>query len=222
MHVDVSRGRPRVDAAGGRDRVRQRHRGAKRERTVRRHSHRGGNRQLCGFNAGRRSRTCARGAYRGGSGAVSRNPTRRRLRRQSRRPEFAHEPAGGLARIDEVSRRLRQVARTGSQLRGVAIPSSDADGDSARESIPGYDDHPQSLGGPLGIGPYEGRRAEIFGEWKKNITDLARCPNVVAKLGGINMPINGFGWHRRPAPPTSDELVSATRDYYLHTIDQFG
>jgi len=78
------------------------------------------------------------------------------------------------------------------------------------------------FGGPLGIGPYEGRRAEIFDEWKKSIAELARCPNVVAKLGGINMPVNGFGWHRRPSPPTSDELVSATREYYLHTIDQFG
>ena len=44
----------------------------------------------------------------------------------------------------------------------------------------------------------------------------------MAKLGGINMPVNGFGWHRRPSPPTSDELASATRDYYLHTIDKFG
>jgi len=78
------------------------------------------------------------------------------------------------------------------------------------------------LGGPLGIGPYEGRRAEIFREWKKGIAELARCPNVVVKLGGINMTMNGFGWHRRPSPPSSDELVAATRDYYLHTIDQFG
>jgi len=78
------------------------------------------------------------------------------------------------------------------------------------------------FGGPLGIGPYEGKRAEIFAEWKKNSADLARCPNVVAKLGGINMPVNGFGWHRRPTSPTSDELVSATRDYYLHAIDKFG
>jgi predicted TIM-barrel fold metal-dependent hydrolase len=78
------------------------------------------------------------------------------------------------------------------------------------------------FGGPLGIGPYEGRRAEIFEEWKRNIAELAKCPNVVAKLGGINMPVNGFGWHRRPSPPTSDELVAATRDYYLHTIDKFG
>jgi L-fuconolactonase len=78
------------------------------------------------------------------------------------------------------------------------------------------------FGGPLGIGPYEGKRTEIFGEWKKNIAELAKCSNVVAKLGGINMPVNGFGWHRRPLPPTSDELVSATRDYYLHTIEHFG
>jgi predicted TIM-barrel fold metal-dependent hydrolase len=78
------------------------------------------------------------------------------------------------------------------------------------------------FGGPLGIGPYEGKRAEILEHWKNNITELARCPNVVAKLGGINMPVNGFGWHHRPSPPTSDELVAATSDYYLHTIDKFG
>jgi L-fuconolactonase len=78
------------------------------------------------------------------------------------------------------------------------------------------------FGGPLGIGPYEGRREEIFRQWKNDIAELARCPNVFAKLGGINMAINGFGWHRRPMPPTSDELVAATRDYYLHAIDRFG
>ncbi|HUY28562.1 MAG TPA: amidohydrolase family protein [Candidatus Binataceae bacterium] len=78
------------------------------------------------------------------------------------------------------------------------------------------------FGGPLGIGPYEGRRAEIFAQWKKDLAELARCPNVVAKLGGINMPVNGFDWHKRPAPPSSDDLVAATRDYYLHAIDRFG
>jgi L-fuconolactonase len=78
------------------------------------------------------------------------------------------------------------------------------------------------FGGPLGIGPYAGKRAEIFARWKADIAELARCPNVVAKLGGINMSVNGFGWHRRERPPTSAELVDATRDYYLHAIDCFG
>jgi L-fuconolactonase len=78
------------------------------------------------------------------------------------------------------------------------------------------------FGGPLGLGPYEGRRREVFDQWKRDIAELARCPNVVVKLGGINMPVNGFAWHKRSSPPTSDELVAATRHYYLHTIDRFG
>jgi len=78
------------------------------------------------------------------------------------------------------------------------------------------------FGGPLGIGPYKDRREEIFRQWKADLTELAQCPNVVVKLGGINMPVNGFNWHRRPMPPNSDELVAATRDYYLHAIDRFG
>jgi L-fuconolactonase len=78
------------------------------------------------------------------------------------------------------------------------------------------------FGGPLGIGPYEGRREEIFKYWKGAIRELAQCPNVVAKLGGLVMPINGFGFHHRQRPATSTELVQATRDWYLHAIDCFG
>ncbi|MGE0664963.1 MAG: amidohydrolase [Sphingomonadales bacterium] len=85
--------------------------------------------------------------------------------------------------------------------------------------IPVILDH---FGGPLGIGPYEGRRDEIFARWKKDVAELAACPNVTAKLGGINMAINGFGWHKRETPPTSAELTQATRDWYLHMIDLFG
>jgi len=78
------------------------------------------------------------------------------------------------------------------------------------------------FGGPLGIGPYEGKRDEIFAQWRQDVAELATCPNVVAKLGGMAMPVNGWGWHKRAAPASSDELVKAHRDYYLHTIDCFG
>ncbi len=78
------------------------------------------------------------------------------------------------------------------------------------------------FGGPLGIGPYAGRRDEVFNDWRAAVDELARCPNVVAKLGGLNMTINGWGWAKREKPPTSEELTDATRHYYLHTIDRFG
>ncbi len=78
------------------------------------------------------------------------------------------------------------------------------------------------LGGLLGIGPYSGKRREIFNYWKKAISNLADCPNVFAKLGGLVMPINGFGFHKNKFPPTSQELAETTRNYYLFMIDTFG
>lgn len=78
------------------------------------------------------------------------------------------------------------------------------------------------FGGPLGIGPYEGRRDEIYARWRDDVAELARCPNVTAKLGGLLMPINGFEFHKRATPATSDEIVAATGRYYRHVIDCFG
>ena len=78
------------------------------------------------------------------------------------------------------------------------------------------------FGGPLGVGPYRGRGDEVFDEWRRVVGPLAQCPNVVAKLGGINMEVNGFAWHERERPPGSEELLDATRRYYEHTIELFG
>ncbi|HXW27562.1 MAG TPA: amidohydrolase family protein, partial [Xanthobacteraceae bacterium] len=49
-----------------------------------------------------------------------------------------------------------------------------------------------------------------------------KCQNVYAKLGGLNMDVNGYGWQHRPKPPTSAELAAATRRYFAHTIERFG
>ena len=78
------------------------------------------------------------------------------------------------------------------------------------------------FGTPLGVGPYQGKREEIFDQWKKDIAVIVRSQNVVAKIGGLAMPDNGFGWHSRATPATSDELVEAQKRYYLHTIECFG
>ena len=78
------------------------------------------------------------------------------------------------------------------------------------------------FGGPIGVGPYAGKADEIFATWKKDVTELAQLPNVVAKLGGINMDVNGFDWHLNPRPPSSEELMQATRRYYETTIELFG
>ena len=78
------------------------------------------------------------------------------------------------------------------------------------------------FGTPLGVGAYAGRKDEIFERWKKDIAEIAGCPNVHAKLGGMAMPDNGFGWDKNNNPPSSDEFAEAQRPYYLHTIECFG
>lgn len=78
------------------------------------------------------------------------------------------------------------------------------------------------IGTPVGIGPYAGRRQEIFELWRTGIKALAAHANVIVKLGGLIMPINGFGWEERHPPVGSEELAATTRDWYLTAIDAFG
>ena len=78
------------------------------------------------------------------------------------------------------------------------------------------------IGGPLGIGPYAGKHEEVFQSWKNDIAALAARPNVVIKLGGLGMPLCGFGWHERTIPPSSAELAETMAPYYHWCIEQFG
>ncbi len=78
------------------------------------------------------------------------------------------------------------------------------------------------FGGPLGVGPFAGQADEIFEYWKPKIDAIAQYPNMHAKLGGLNMRINGFAWEDRPLPPTSEELAAATRRWFEYVIERFG
>jgi predicted TIM-barrel fold metal-dependent hydrolase len=78
------------------------------------------------------------------------------------------------------------------------------------------------FGTPLGVGSFAKERDEMFRQWKQDIADIAKCDNVVAKLSGLSMPDNGFGWDTALLPARSDDLVDAHRPYYMHTIDCFG
>ena len=89
-------------------------------------------------------------------------------------------------------------------------------------AVPGTTMVLDHFGTPLGVGTYADQRDAIFEAWREDIAAIARCPNVVAKIGGLAMPDNGFGWDRRDRPASSDELVAAQARYYHHTIECFG
>ena len=78
------------------------------------------------------------------------------------------------------------------------------------------------IGGPLGTSPYAEERDQAVQDWRHGISELATCPNVVVKLGGLGMHFGGFGWNERATPPASEELAEAMSPYYLFCIEKFG
>jgi L-fuconolactonase len=78
------------------------------------------------------------------------------------------------------------------------------------------------IGGPLAIGTYAGKRDEVFHDWRHAIATLGTCPNVAIKLGGMGMPIMGFGWNERPTPPNSQEMAEGMAPYLTWAIEKFG
>jgi L-fuconolactonase len=78
------------------------------------------------------------------------------------------------------------------------------------------------VGGPLGTGPYRGRRSEVFEDWRKAITRFAAYPNVSVKLGGFGMTLFGFDFYAKACPPGSAALADAIRPYVETCIEAFG
>jgi L-fuconolactonase len=78
------------------------------------------------------------------------------------------------------------------------------------------------VGGPIGLGPYAGRRDEVFAAWSGEIRELAACSNVHVKLGGLGMRMFGFTHHMSESPPSSEELAAAWRPYIETCIAAFG
>lgn len=78
------------------------------------------------------------------------------------------------------------------------------------------------LGGLNRTGPFAGRDDEVMPAWRAGLAALAKCPNVLMKLGGIGMPRFGFDWHLRDKPIGSEELAASMAPLLSFCIEQFG
>ena len=88
----------------------------------------------------------------------------------------------------------------------------------AEPDVPVVLDH---LGGPLGIGPYAGRRDEVLVTWRASMSDVAACDNVVLKLGGIGMPVFGMRWHHEGGA-NPEQLAEVWGEPIRWCIETFG
>jgi predicted TIM-barrel fold metal-dependent hydrolase len=78
------------------------------------------------------------------------------------------------------------------------------------------------LGGPMGIGPYRHRRDEMLESWTDGMCQVAACPNVVVKLGGLGMLTSGTEWSKQVGRPDSDEIANYWGPQIRWCIETFG
>jgi predicted TIM-barrel fold metal-dependent hydrolase len=78
------------------------------------------------------------------------------------------------------------------------------------------------VGLPIGVGEYETHRAAVFAEWRLKMHALAQRPNLDVKIGGMGMPIFGFGFENARRPARSDELARAWQPTIDVCVQAFG
>ena len=76
-------------------------------------------------------------------------------------------------------------------------------------------------GSPLGHGSYAGRESETRANWTISMRELAKCPNVSVKLGGILMSLANFDFGTALKPPTSSELAELWRPFIEPCFELF-
>jgi L-fuconolactonase len=78
------------------------------------------------------------------------------------------------------------------------------------------------LGGAIGVGRFAADPEGKLAAWRIDMEALAACPNVVLKLGGVNMPYTRLDATDEPRPHTSRQVADLQRDLFLNAIDLFG
>ncbi|WP_108260121.1 amidohydrolase family protein [Mangrovicoccus ximenensis] len=77
-------------------------------------------------------------------------------------------------------------------------------------------------GSPVGHASYRGREAEVLADWTRDMRDLARCPNVTVKLGGLLMTLAAYDFGQAERPIGSEALAELWRPYVERSIEIFG
>jgi L-fuconolactonase len=137
-------------------------------------------------------------------------------------PEVGNRETEGVLATAGYRAGARVLARMGLSLdTGVCFPQLPELADFAR-AVPDLTIILNHLGGLNRIGPFANRDDEVLPAWRSGIAEVAKCPNVNLKLGGIGMPRIGFDWHTRDKPIDSEELAASIAPLMTYCIEQFG
>jgi L-fuconolactonase len=69
---------------------------------------------------------------------------------------------------------------------------------------------------------YVSRKDEAISHWRSSMSELATCPNVHVKLGGLGMSYLALGLDKLDVRPSSERLAEAWGPFFEHCIESFG
>jgi predicted TIM-barrel fold metal-dependent hydrolase len=131
-------------------------------------------------------------------------------------------PGPGIYSRADFRAGLARLSALGLSLDAWVFHTQLADVIDLARALPGTNIIVGHVGGVLGYGPYDGRRDEVFASWKASVAELAKCPNVTMKLGGMMMRAALFDYEAAERPLSSDELARWWCPYMETCIELFG
>lgn len=117
---------------------------------------------------------------------------------------------------------LKRLAAMGLSLDALVFHHQHADLLALARACPDANIIMNHTGMPLGYGPFAGKEKEVYAVWRKHLAEIAACPNVTMKLGGMMMRLASFDYGTAPAPLTSQELADHWRPFIEPCIETLG
>jgi L-fuconolactonase len=137
-------------------------------------------------------------------------------------PEVENRAEQGLLASEKFQEGARVLARWGLSLDiTLYFPQLSELVDFAN-AIPDLTIVLNHIGGLYRVGPYGNRDDEVIPAWRGGIAAVAKCPNIVLKLGGVGQPRYGFDWYTWDKPVGSEELAGHLSPLKNYCIEQFG
>ncbi len=132
-----------------------------------------------------------------------------------------HHPTPGLLRDPVVQKAIRQVGCRGLSLDCWLYGHQLGDLVDVARTFPDQVFVLDHLGTPLLAGPYADQRDEVLSQWRQGMSELAACPNVRLKMGGLTLAMQGAPWS--PGEHVSSEAIADFwRRDVLWCIETFG
>lgn len=135
---------------------------------------------------------------------------------------FSGRPPSGVMQHPEFRDGVAELARRDLVYEATGFHTQLPDTIALADAFPYMTIVLNNLGTAMGLDMNADEKRAVFEEWRGYLTELAKRPNVVCKVGGLGMPFWGFDLHEREDPVSSEELVPLWRPFVETALELFG